>query len=73
MDLKSLEAEAKREIKKAKSLKELDEIFKKYLGKKGEITRLLKSLKNLSEKERKSIGKEANRIKNFLEGEIKKK
>lgn len=73
MNLKTLKIEAQKEIEKARNLKELNDIFKKYLGKKGEITQILRSLKNLSEKERKKIGQEANQIKETLEERVNKK
>jgi len=66
-DLKNLKIKAKKEIEKAKSLKDLDDIFRKYLGKKGKITLPLRSLKKLSLRERKKIGKEANLIKRILQ------
>jgi len=66
IDLKSLKNRAENEIKKAEDLKELNEIFKKYLGKKGQLTQVLKSLEKLPKAKRVKIGKEANEIKNFL-------
>lgn len=73
MDLRKLKIEAEKEVKKAKNLKELDEIFKKYLGKKGEIARVFNSLKKLSQEERKKKGKEANLAKIGIERIIKEK
>ena len=73
MNLKILKIEAEKEIEKVKNLKELNGIYKKYLGKKGEITRVFECLKDLSEKERKKIGQEANEIKKFLEEKINRK
>lgn len=70
MNLKSLKIEAQNELKKAKDLKELDEIYRKYLGKRGEITQILRSLKDLPKEKRARVGKEANLLKNFLEKEI---
>jgi len=67
---KSLKIKAGKEIKEAEDLKQLDDVFKKYLGKKGEITQILRSLKDLSEKERKKTGKSANRIKQEIEKSI---
>ncbi|PJB08141.1 phenylalanine--tRNA ligase subunit alpha, partial [bacterium (Candidatus Gribaldobacteria) CG_4_9_14_3_um_filter_33_9] len=49
MDLKNIKIETQKEIKNAKNIKALDEIFRKYLGKKGEITQIFDSLKKLSE------------------------
>ncbi|HJN62371.1 MAG TPA: hypothetical protein QGH92_02115 [Candidatus Parcubacteria bacterium] len=44
MDTKSLRNKAEKELKSARDLKEL---FKQYLGKKGELTQILRSIKNL--------------------------
>jgi len=65
--------EVENEIKSAKDLKKLDQIFNKYLGKKGEITLILKSLKDIQKEKRAKVGKEANILKNFIEKEIKEK
>ena len=73
MDIESLKIEVKNELKKAKDLKELDEVYRKYLGKKGEITRILRSLKNLPETKRKETGKLANQIKKEIEEIVKTK
>ncbi len=69
----SLKKEAQKEIKKAKDLKELDQIFKKYLGKKGEITQILRSLKELKTEKRIKIGKEANLLKEIIEKSLREK
>ena len=73
MDIESLKIEVKNELEKAKDLKELDEVYRKYLGKKGEITRILRSLKNLPETKRKETGKLANQIKKEIEEIVKTK
>jgi len=65
-DLKSLKNQAEKEIKKAENLTELEGIFKKYLGKQGELTQVLRSLEKLSKEKRAKIGKEANELKKFL-------
>jgi phenylalanyl-tRNA synthetase alpha chain len=67
---KNLEAEAEKELKEAESLADLEVVYKKYLGKQGKITVLLRSLKNLPEKERKEYGKLANKVKQLFEKEI---
>ena len=58
-----LENEAKEALVAVKTLKELDGVFRIYLGKKGEITLLLKSLSKLSTAERKKQGKAINTLK----------
>src|SRR3989338_5720030 len=65
-NLKSLKVKAEKELLRAQDPKDLDIVFKKYLGKKGELTRILRSLKNLPKAKRVKVGKEANKLKNFL-------
>jgi phenylalanyl-tRNA synthetase alpha chain len=65
--LSQLKQKAFKEIEQAKDIKGLDEIYRKYLGRKGELTKILRSLKDLSEKERKEKGKLANQIKKEID------
>ena len=73
INLKTLKNQAKNEIKESQNLKELDEIFRKYLGKKGQITQILHSLEKLSKTKRAKIGKTTNELKNFLMAEFEKR
>lgn len=66
INLKTLQKQAKKEIVIAKDLKELNQVFKKYLGKKGKLTRVLRSLEKLPKAKKIKIGREANELKNFL-------
>jgi len=66
IDLKNLKNKAKNEIEKAEDLKELNDIFKRYLEKRGELTQVLRSLERLPKAKRVKVGKEANELKNFL-------
>ncbi len=61
-----LKNEAEKEIRESGSLAELDKVFNKYLGKKGELTFVLKSLQSLSKEEKSRIGKKANETKEGL-------
>jgi phenylalanyl-tRNA synthetase alpha chain len=70
MDIKELKISALEEIKSARDLDALNKIFKKYLGKQGELTLILRSLKNLPDKQRKDQGRIANQIKQELDAEI---
>jgi len=72
-DLIKLKDEAKKLIESVKDKKSLDEIRVKYLGKKGEIKKVLKSLGKLSPDERREIGKIANEIKEEIESLLKDK
>lgn len=58
---------AKKRIDDAVSLKELNDIKVKYLGKKGEITSLLKSLSSLSKEEKPVMGKLLNEKRNEID------
>ncbi len=62
-------------IKEAASSGEVEELRVKLLGKKGELTEMLKDLKNMAIEERKQFGQEANELKNelseFLEAKSK--
>jgi len=65
-NLNLIKVQAKRDIYSAKDLKELDQIFRRYLGKRGELTQILRSLEKLPKAKRIKIGQEANQLKNFL-------
>jgi len=63
MDLKSLKIKAQEKIQKVKELKDLDSLWREYIGKKGKISKIFNTLKDLSEEERRRVGKQANEIK----------
>ena len=63
MDLQALTAKAQSDIEAADNLDVLDQIRVSYLGKKGELTSLLKTLGTLPAEERKSAGQDINRAK----------
>ncbi|WP_250227840.1 phenylalanine--tRNA ligase subunit alpha [Anaeropeptidivorans aminofermentans] len=54
----------------AKSLKDIEELRIKYLGKKGELTELLKSMGALSAEERPKMGKLVNELREHLENAV---
>ncbi len=58
--LKEIKQRGMNEIQKADSLKELEDLRVKYLGKKGEVTRILRGMGKLSKEERPIIGELAN-------------
>ncbi len=61
--LKEIQEKAEKEIKSLEDSEKLKEIQVKYLGKKGEITGVLRSMGKLSPEERPVIGKLANQVK----------
>ncbi len=60
------------EIRSAQSLKDLEAIKVKYLGKKGELTQILKGMGKLTAEERPVIGQVANEVRALLEETIAK-
>jgi len=63
-------AEAKEKLDKAADTGTIEELRIKYLGKKGEITSILKSMGSLEPDARKTLGKAANEAKSEIEGMI---
>ena len=61
------------EVENAQNLNQLSELRVKYLGKKGEITSLLKEMKNLSKEEKPEIGALINTVRDNLEQVIHEK
>lgn len=59
--------EARKEIQDADSLKALEDIRVKYLGKKGELTAILKEMGRLPAEERPEMGKVANEVREAIE------
>ena len=59
------------EIQSATNAKELDEVRVKYLGKKGELTSILRSMGSLTPEERPVIGGKVNEVRDELEALIK--
>lgn len=66
MDLSKLKKQAFNDLDKIKNPSDLEQFRVKYLGRKGEISNILRSLKNLSLSQKKKIGPEANKFKNEL-------
>ncbi len=60
-------------LNNANSIKELDEIKVKYLGKKGELTALLKSMGSLSKEERPKFGQMVNELRVKIEDILEEK
>ena len=73
INFKTLKNKAKKDIEKAGNLKELNQAFNQYLGKKGKLTSVLRSLESFTKTERVRIGQKANELKNFLKIEFDKK
>lgn len=70
--LKKIEELAINEIENAKTSSEIEEIRVKYLGKKGELTTILRGMKDVSKEERPLVGKMVNEVKSLVEEHIEK-
>lgn len=66
-----IKGSATSEIENCKTLQELNDVRVKYLGKKGELTAVLKGMKDLSGEERPVIGALVNEVRDSLENKIK--
>ena len=71
MDIEQIKNRAEKEIKSVQNIEELKNISQKYLGKKGEITLILRLLKDLSEQEKKKKGAIVNQFKKKLLNDIR--
>ena len=70
---KLLKNQALEEIAKSESSKELNDLRVKYLGKKGELTSILRGMGELSPEERPKMGALVNSAKQEVENEIQEK
>lgn len=68
--IESLRNQARKALESAADIKEIDDIRVKFLGKKGEITGILKQMGSLSAEERPAIGQLANEVRAQLEQKI---
>lgn len=65
--VKNIEKSALEELKNCTDIKNLEELRVKYLGKKGELTALLKMMGSLSKEEKPVIGSLVNKVRDELE------
>ncbi|MCM1299098.1 MAG: phenylalanine--tRNA ligase subunit alpha [Firmicutes bacterium] len=71
--LNSIQQKALDEIKKAVDIKTVDDLKVRLLGKKGELTAILKQMGGLSAEERPVIGQLANEVRQCIENDIARK
>lgn len=72
-DLSGIGKRALAELAKAKDSKQVEAVRVKYLGRKGELTAVLRSLKDLSAAQKKTIGTKANTLRDKLQEAIDRK
>jgi phenylalanyl-tRNA synthetase alpha chain len=68
--LNNIRIQAEKELSSVQSMQELDSIRVKYLGKKGELTSVLRGMGALSPEERPVVGQLANEVRELLEEKI---
>lgn len=68
--LEQIRLNAVEALKNAKQAKDIDDLKVRFLGKKGELTAILKEMKNLSAEERPIVGQLANEIRQKIENNI---
>ncbi len=71
--LEQIRAEAEAALTDAASLQELDAVRVKYLGKKGELTAVLKTMGKLSPEERPKVGQMANEVREVITAGVEKR
>ncbi len=71
--IKKIKQTSEKEIADAKDLKVLEDLRVKYLGKKGELTAVLRGMKDLTPEQRPVIGSLVNDVRDELEKQIKEK
>ncbi len=69
-DLRVIEAEAKNRLSAINNPEELNEMRIKLLGKKGELTAILKGMGKLAAEERPKVGQVANEVREIIEAKI---
>jgi phenylalanyl-tRNA synthetase alpha chain len=68
--LNNIKSRAEKELSSVQTIQELDNIRIKYLGKKGELTTVLRGMGSLSPEERPLVGQMANEARAFIENRI---
>ena len=71
--LEQILASAQKELSECGDLKVMEELRVKFLGKKGELTAILKQMGGLSAEERPVIGQLANKVRSEIEAKITEK
>lgn len=66
--LKKILEESKERLEKAISIQDAEDLRVQVLGKKGQLTEILKGMGGLSPEERKELGMQANQVKQEIEG-----
>ncbi|NLY43457.1 MAG: phenylalanine--tRNA ligase subunit alpha [Clostridiaceae bacterium] len=68
--LRTIQENAEQELAIVSSMQELENVRIKYLGKKGQLTQVLRGMGSLSPEERPAIGQLANEIRSYIERKL---
>lgn len=68
--LEKIKEEALRQIESSEALEKLSDIRVSYLGKKGELTNLLKGMKDVAPEDRPKVGQMVNDVRGLIEGRL---
>lgn len=71
--IEAIKAAVDAQLAKTTALQDVQDIRVKYLGKKGELTAMMKELKNLSKEERPKVGQLVNTARGIIEEHVKTK
>ena len=71
--LGAIKAAAEAQLKAATDLAELEQLRIRFLGKKGELTAVMKEMGKLSKEDRPAMGKLANEVRSFVEDALSEK
>lgn len=71
--IEAMKAAVDEQISKSEALQDVQDIRVKYLGKKGELTSIMKELKNLSKDDRPKVGQLVNTARSVIEEHLKSK
>ena len=71
--IKKIKNQIAEQLKLIKDKNSLEDVRIKFLGKKGEVTELLKEFKDLPKEEKPKFGKVLNELKNEIENSIKER
>ncbi|MCH4166593.1 MAG: phenylalanine--tRNA ligase subunit alpha [Megasphaera sp.] len=71
--IEAMKAAVDEQIGKSEALQDVQDIRVKYLGKKGELTSIMKELKNLSKEDRPKVGQLVNTARTVMEEHLKRK
>ena len=72
-NLKKISKKVEAQLQKIENSEGLDKIKNEFLGRKGEVTQILKNLKNYDEKERPIIGQKANELRKSIIDKLENK